>query len=157
MIAFHAATALAAISVGVAVAVARKGTATHRRLGWLYVALVGLMAVSSFGIYQLRDGPSVFHAVSVVVLGVLAAGLTQPLRRRRRPTWRYWHAILMPASLLMIATTGIVQFFDRLPFASDALNAIVFLQLPAIVGFLLIMRAARHVTRPASTRRPPGS
>ena len=122
----------------------RKGTGLHPRLGWAYCAAAAVLAGSSFGIYQLRDGPSVSHAVSVVLLIVVGIGFTQPRWRRAHPAWRYWHAVWMPASLLMIVVTGVAQFFDQLPLPSDALNAVLFLPLPGIVGFILLLRIARR-------------
>lgn len=52
--------------------------------------------------------------------------------------------MLMGSSILVTVVTGIAQFFDRLPFASGAVNAIVFLQIPQVVGFILIWRASQQ-------------
>ncbi len=40
----------------------------------------------------------------------------------------FWHLILMQISYLMLVLTGVA-----LPLPNDALNAIVFLQVPAVV------------------------
>ncbi|MQB02477.1 MAG: hypothetical protein GEU78_20090, partial [Actinobacteria bacterium] len=124
MIVIHAVAAAAAILVGGVVLLRRKGSSSHRLLGRLYVACAAVMVWSSFAIYELRDGPSIFHAVSVLLTGVIAVGVVQPRWRRRTATRRYWHAVWMPTSLLMIVVTGVAQFFDRLPLSSDAANAV---------------------------------
>ena len=85
-----------------------------------------------------------FQVVSVLLAGVLAVGIVQPRRRVSAATRRYWHAVFMSASLMMIVATGIAQVFDRLSLASDHANAIVFLQVPVIVGFVVLLRSARR-------------
>lgn len=148
MIGAHVVAVVVALGAGALVLVAPKGTPAHRRCGWVYAAAIAATAGSSFGIYELRDGPSIFHVVSVATLLVLGAGLAQPVWRRGRDTWRMWHAALMETSYLMTVVTGIAQFFDELPLPSEALNAIVFLQVPLIVGIVAIVGSARR-QRPA--------
>jgi len=73
----HAFAAMAAFALGVVQLAAPKGTLPHRTLGWIWVALMALVAGSSFWIHQLRVvGPwspihllSIFSAV-MLVLGV---------------------------------------------------------------------------------------
>jgi uncharacterized membrane protein len=73
----HAFAAMAAFALGVVQLVAPKGTLPHRTLGWVWVALMAVVAGSSFWIHQLRVvGPwspihllSIFSAV-MLVLGV---------------------------------------------------------------------------------------
>jgi len=73
----HAFAAMAAFALGVVQLTAPKGTLPHRTLGWIWVALMALVVISSFWIHQLRVvGPwspihllSVFSAV-MLVLGV---------------------------------------------------------------------------------------
>src|SRR5262249_2732554 len=50
-----------------------KGTLPHRTLGWIWVALMALVAISSFWIHQLRlFGPfSPIHLLSIFVLVML--------------------------------------------------------------------------------------
>lgn len=146
MVGVHAVGAVLALVAGAVVLLLSKGTRAHRRWGWSYVASLVAMAVSSFGIYELRDGPSIFHLVSVLTLAVVTFGLAQPLRRHRSD-WMVRHLLAMQVSYLMLVVTGIAQFFDRLPLPNDALNAIVFLQLPSIVGFVLIVRSSRRHPR----------
>ncbi|MCC3295597.1 hypothetical protein LJ756_13310 [Arthrobacter sp. zg-Y411] len=150
MVVLHVAVSVALLA-GASVLVLRKGTALHRRLGWLYAASASVMAFSSFGIYEIRDGPSLFHAISVVVLVLVGFAVYQPLRRPRSSTWMSRHLVLMQTSYLMLVVTGIAQFFDQLPFESPAINAIVFLQLPLVMGIALISASARaHLKTPLS-------
>jgi uncharacterized membrane protein len=50
----HAFVAMAAFALGVVQLVAPKGTLPHRTLGWLWVALMAVVAISSFWIHQIR-------------------------------------------------------------------------------------------------------
>src|SRR5476649_1536444 len=76
----HAFAALTAFALGVVQFAAPKGTLPHRTLGWIWVGLMALVAISSLWIHQLRViGPwSPIHLLSIftpimLVLGVLAA------------------------------------------------------------------------------------
>jgi uncharacterized membrane protein len=47
----HVAAALAAIVLGLMQFIGRKGTAAHRLLGWCWVVLLAVVALSSFSIW----------------------------------------------------------------------------------------------------------
>jgi uncharacterized membrane protein len=76
----HAFAAMAAFVLGLVQFAAPKGTLPHRTIGWIWVALMAFVAVSSFCIHQIRlVGPwSPIHLLSIftpimLVVGVLAA------------------------------------------------------------------------------------
>ena len=76
----HAFAAMAAFALGIVQFAAPKGTLPHRTLGWIWVALMAVVAVSSFWIHQIRlVGPwSPIHLLSIftpimLVVGVLYA------------------------------------------------------------------------------------
>jgi len=76
----HAFAAMAAFALGIVQFTAPKGTLPHRTLGWIWVALMALVAISSFWIHQIRLlGPwSPIHLLSIftpimLVLGVFYA------------------------------------------------------------------------------------
>src|ERR1700710_2944442 len=50
----HAIAAMAAFVLGIVQFAAPKGTLPHRTLGWIWVALMAFVAISSFWIHQLR-------------------------------------------------------------------------------------------------------
>jgi uncharacterized membrane protein len=74
LIATHASLAAAALAVGVGMLVRPKGTASHKLLGRLWVALMVAVALSSFWIVEIRRGagPSPIHLLSVWTLISLA-------------------------------------------------------------------------------------
>jgi uncharacterized membrane protein len=73
----HAFAAMAAFGVGVVQLVAPKGRIPHRALGLLWVALMSIVAVSSFWIHQIRlFGPwSPIHLLSIFTLAMLPLGV----------------------------------------------------------------------------------
>src|SRR3982074_1712666 len=76
----HAFAAMAAFVLGVVQFAAPKGTLPHRTVGWIWVALMAVVAISSFWIHQIGlFGPwSPIHLLSIftpimLVVGVIAA------------------------------------------------------------------------------------
>ena len=69
----HAYAALAAFALGVVQLARVKGTSSHRALGYTWVGLMLIVAVSSFWIHDLRIwGPwSPIHLLSIMVLAML--------------------------------------------------------------------------------------
>src|ERR1700736_196672 len=69
----HAFAAMAAFVLGAVQLAAPKGTLPHRTLGWIWVALMALVAASSFWIHQIRlVGPwSPIHLLSIFTLAML--------------------------------------------------------------------------------------
>jgi uncharacterized membrane protein len=69
----HAFAAMAAFALGLVQFAAPKGTLPHRTVGWIWVALMATVAVSSFWIHQMRllgpFGP--IHLLSIFVLVML--------------------------------------------------------------------------------------
>lgn len=69
----HAFAAMAAFVLGLVQFAAPKGTLPHRTIGWIWVALMAVVAASSFWIHQIRlVGPfSPIHLLSIFTLVVL--------------------------------------------------------------------------------------
>jgi uncharacterized membrane protein len=69
----HAFAAMSAFGLGVIQLAAAKGTPPHRTIGWIWVALMTVIAVSSFWIHTIRlVGPfSPIHLLSIFTLVML--------------------------------------------------------------------------------------
>ena len=85
----HAFAAMAAFALGIVQLTAPKGTLPHRALGWVWVVLMLVVALTSFWIHEIRlIGPwSPIHLLSIfalamLVLGVMAAR-SHDVRRHR--------------------------------------------------------------------------
>jgi uncharacterized membrane protein len=80
----HAFAAMGAFVLGVVQLAAPKGTLPHRALGWIWVSLMTLVAISSFWIHQIRLlGPwSPIHLLSIFTLVVIPLGVWRAHRHR---------------------------------------------------------------------------
>ena len=70
---FHAFAAMTAFGLGVVQLAAPKGTLPHRTIGWIWVALMAVIALSSFFIHEIKMvGPfSPIHLLSIFTLVML--------------------------------------------------------------------------------------
>ena len=140
----HISAALLSVLLGAMILLARKVTPRHRQWGRIYGVALLVTVTSSFFVTDLRHGWSVFHAVSVLTGLLVLCGWWQPVFGRSRAGWVRRHMLSMQLSYLVLIVTGTAQFFDYLPLPNDALNAIVFLQLPLMVGIVAIIRRSRR-------------
>jgi uncharacterized membrane protein len=104
----HAFSAIAAFVLGVIQLAAPKGTLPHRAGGWLWVMLMGLVAISSLWIHTICTfGPfSLIHGLSVLTLVSLPIAVIAARRHRVRDHRRTMR--LLFAGALVIA--GIFTF-----------------------------------------------
>ena len=115
----HAFAAMAAFGLGVVQLVAPKGTLPHRTVGWIWVALMALVAISSFWIHQIRMlGPwSPIHLLSIFVLVVLPLGI-----------WKaHCHDVAAHRRIMVMIFTGalvIAGLFTVVP--GRIMNAVLF-------------------------------
>lgn len=99
----HAFAAIAAFALGLVQLTAPKGTLPHRTLGYIWVALMVLVAGTSFWIHDLRVwGPwSPIHLLSIFTLATLPFAVLHA-RKHRVPQHRN-AMIAMFAGALLIA------------------------------------------------------
>jgi len=73
----HAFAAMGAFALGVVQLAAPKGTLPHRTLGYVWVALMLVVAISSFWIHDMRQfgNFSLIHVLSLYTLAMLPLGL----------------------------------------------------------------------------------
>jgi uncharacterized membrane protein len=106
---FHAFLALFALGLGIVQLAAPKGTLPHRAMGYVWVTIMALIALSSFGITALHPGRFSFvHVISVVTLVVLPFAVLHARRGRVRR-----HAIAMVS--LFVGALIIAGAFTLLP------------------------------------------
>lgn len=151
----HTAAAVLALCSGLLVLSLRKGTIAHRRTGKIYVAAILVLCASSAFIHEINGELSIFHLITVQTLAFVGAGLVALVLRDRLEHWYVWHLRFMLYSYVTLIVTGIAQAFEHLPLGTDLLNAIVFIQAPAVIGWALIeFRGLPHWRRtvaPASS------
>lgn len=98
MIIMHASAATAALGLGALILGRRKGTRSHRILGWIWAGLMALVAISSFWIYQ--NEWSWIHGLSIGTLVGLITGI-QHARARRVTAHRRAMVLLFVCALVV--------------------------------------------------------
>ena len=115
----HAFTAMAAFGLGLVQLAAPKGTLPHRTIGWLWVVLLAVIAISSFWINELRViGPfSPIHLLSIFTLVMLPRAVMHA-RHHRVPQHR--HAMIS----IFLGALVVAGLFTLLP--GRIMHAVVF-------------------------------
>ena len=105
----HAFAAMAAFALGAVQLAAPKGTLRHRAMGWLWVALLATIAISSFWIHRIRlIGPfSPIHLLSIFTLimlplAVLAAHRHDVVRHRRAMIMIFAGALVVAGAFTLL-------------------------------------------------------
>ena len=115
----HIATALIAIGTGLFMLLQVKGTRRHRRFGYVYVASMATLNVSSFSIFKLTGEFSPFHVAAFLSLATVIAGFLPVYWRRPAGGWLELHFQFMAWSyigLLAAAASEIAVRFPKSPF-----------------------------------------
>lgn len=144
----HTVSAVAALLSGAVVLLRRKGTRSHRRLGWLYAGSMLLLNLSALTIYRLFGGFGPFHVAALLSLATVIAGLVVAIRRSDRG-WIGRHYRLMTYSCVGLLAAGASEVAVQVPGAAfwwSVLAATAFVMVP---GSWLIERRrpvtlARH-------------
>lgn len=134
----HIFCAVAALCVGAAVFFRRKGTRTHRVLGYLYSVLLLLVNVSALSTYNISGQPGPFHVMALVSLATLVAGLMPAVLRRPRTWWLDLHAYFMSWSYVGLAAAGVSQIVTQYAYLPGSLAIVVPSVAIVVCGALLI-------------------
>jgi len=103
----HLAATILALGLGIAMLVRRKGTGSHRLLGWIWVGLMLTAAVSSFWVTGMRGGYSAIHVLSLLVLilvplSVLAIRRGKVGTHRRAMIGLFFGALVIPGLFTLL-------------------------------------------------------
>lgn len=110
----HLASSLLALAVGAWVVMRSKGTATHRRIGWVYAISMLTLNVTALMIYRLTGTFGPFHIAALVSLAGLIAGLV-PAWRRKPDNWLDHHYFWMAYSYLGLVAAAFAETATRVP------------------------------------------
>ena len=111
----HLASALAALAAGAWVLLRPKGTALHRRVGWVYAASMLLLNATALLIYRLTGTFGPFHVAALVSLATLVAGVVPARRRLPARSWLERHYFFMAYSYLGLVAAGFAETVTRVP------------------------------------------
>lgn len=147
----HVLAALSALGAGAAVLLLRKGTHTHRRLGTVYVVALALVNAAALSLHR-ESTFGVFHALAIVSLVTIVAGLSPLLVGKRSPvvianhaycmTWSYAGLVaagsgqltvtlgqdagawVVPVTIAVVLTLSGFVIFGRVPSILDRMSAL---------------------------------
>jgi uncharacterized membrane protein len=103
----HLAATILALALGAYMLIRRKGTVSHRTLGWIWVALMLTAATSSFWITGITGSYSPIHALSLLVLvlvplAVLAIRRGKVKRHRMAMIGLFFGALVIPGLFTLL-------------------------------------------------------
>jgi uncharacterized membrane protein len=111
---FHVVCALVALGSGAVVLLRRKGTRSHRRIGWIYVSSMLALNVTALMIYRLFGGLGPFHVAAVVSLLTVIAGII-PAYRQKPANWLEHHYAWMTWSYVGLCAATVSEVATRVP------------------------------------------
>jgi uncharacterized membrane protein len=93
----------------------KKGTLLHKRVGYVYVASMTILILSSFGIYRLFGKFGVFHYLSFVSIFSLVAGMLPMFKATKSPKDYETHFKRMYWSVVGLFAAFAAESFVRIP------------------------------------------
>lgn len=116
---FHVVLSVLALASGLLVALSKKGTLFHARMGWVYVVSMVGVNVTALCIYRLLGHLGPFHVAAVLSLITIVVGLVAAVRKAPRPRWIEMHAFWMSGSYVGLCAAAVAEVATRtgwLPF-----------------------------------------
>jgi uncharacterized membrane protein len=110
----HFIAAVFALIFGTWILVAEKGTASHRKIGYLYAFSMLVLIATAFMIYRLFGGFGVFHVLAIVSLITLVAGMIPAILRKPK-NWFGLHFSFMYWSVFGLYAAFMAEISVRLP------------------------------------------
>ncbi|WP_082765564.1 DUF2306 domain-containing protein [Phenylobacterium sp. CCH12-B4] len=107
MVVTHVMLAVSATGLGAVMLASRKGAPFHRRAGWVWIALMAGVALSSFFLTSLNGGLSYIHVMSALTLILLpfaahAARRHAVRSHRALMLWLFWLMLVGAAAFTLV-------------------------------------------------------
>lgn len=144
----HLSAAGIALATGGMVALARKGTRSHRRIGWLYTVAMVLVNGTALMPFRLTGAITPFHVAAVFSLATVITGIVPVRRRSPGTTWLWRHATWMGGSYVGLWAAAVAETVTRLHLLPFWWAVVAASGLTIGVGALVLSR-----TIPVSIRR----
>lgn len=152
LIILHVIAASSALLCGAAALAIPNGTPVHRRWGKGYMASWLFFVLFGIGIDMLEPGVSFFQIFSIAGVSLVAVAYAAVRWRTRfGENWLAHHYIWMVASLVVAWTATLVQVLPRLGITFESWPIFVILQLPPLIGGLVMRRLVQRFSSKAQT------
>lgn len=134
----HASFGIASLFLGLGVVLLPKGTMLHRRIGLSYAASMLLLNLTALAIYDLfgRFGP--FHALALLSLATVVAGVLAAWLHRPAAGWLEAHARCMSWSYAGLVAAFVAEIAARVPGVNFTAAVLVPMSLVTVVAAVLI-------------------
>ena len=110
----HFIASIFALFFGTWILIAKKGTSSHRKIGYLYAFSMLLLIATAFMIYHLFGRFGVFHVAAVVSTFTLLGGMI-PVILRKPKNWFGLHFSFMYWSVFGLYAAFVAEVAVRLP------------------------------------------
>ena len=111
----HLISGILSLLFGGLVILLKKGTAMHKRVGYIYVFNMVILIASSFGIYRLFGKFGLFHYLSLVSMFSLFAGMLPMFKKVKLPKDYETHFKRMYWSVAGLYAAFAAESFVRIP------------------------------------------
>ena len=112
--AFHLFSAFIAVLLGTIILTIKKGTKTHKLIGYGYVVSMLALNITALLIYRLFGGFGIFHIAALVSLGTIIMGMIPTIRKKSK-NWRVYHFIWMYWSVFGLYAALVSEILTRIP------------------------------------------
>ncbi|NNF00277.1 MAG: hypothetical protein HKN25_14755 [Pyrinomonadaceae bacterium] len=112
---FHLIVSILALIFGTWVIATEKGTAIHKKIGYLYAACMTAVIVTSFMMYRLFGGFGIFHVAAVISAISLLGGMVPVILRKPKKSWLSLHFSFMFWSVMGLYAAFAAEIFTRIP------------------------------------------
>jgi uncharacterized membrane protein len=153
----HLASALVALTAGAWVLWRPKGTAIHRRVGWVYAVSMLALNATALLIYRLTGTFGPFHIAALASLVTLTAGIVPAWTRRPAGRWLERHYFFMSYSYLGLVAAAVAETTSRVtaiqtfaggPTPAFWIAVVVASVLVMVVGGRIVRRRVAQTLRP---------
>jgi len=131
----HLIVSIFALVFGTWVLTARKGTRTHRQVGYLYAVSMILLITSAFMIYRLFGRFGVFHVAAIASTITLLGGMIPVILRRPENSWLNLHFNFMYWSVFGLYAAFMAEMAVRLPVRTAFSSPVTFFIMVGVATF----------------------
>jgi len=143
----HLALAIFAMATGAIVVGMKKGTVTHRLVGFVYAMSMFGLNGTAFLLYRLFGGFGPFHVAALMSLVTIVFGIVHVLLRKPKGKWIEAHAYWMSWSYVGLLAAAASEILTRVPESSFWWMVVGATLLVVAIGRQLIKRNVPRILK----------
>ncbi|MDO1451615.1 DUF2306 domain-containing protein [Rhodocytophaga aerolata] len=111
----HLISSIVALLTGALVLLMNKGTIRHKQIGYVYVASMGILLLTSLMIYRLFNRWGLFHYTTIASLLTISLGMIPLWTKKPTQKWKYMHFSFMYWSVIGLYSAFVAEILTRIP------------------------------------------